>query len=769
MKSIFKNGKIIFNKLLLNYLFLSFLLILSLFACKNTSKKVARNVVLGKSLSSPVYMQLGKTPVILSDYILVSQKIDSIAKSTDYQVERQINSDTIYINPSKNFASISNLRIYAQGNYYDIPLFKSTQKKHVFRLKKFDTYKNVAFKSQIVGWQNVPMQQDENYWYYTALLDPGNYQYLFVADGKEILDPSNSAKIGNGMGGFNSLWVIKDQSSKAPFLLTKKQAVNSFVLQTNHSVKKVFVYVDNQLIDNKNITIKEDGISIKIPETIKKRSFVRVYAYNNFGRANDVLIPLENGKIITDASKLKRTDFHTQIMYFLMLDRFMDADKANNHPIKSDSILPKANFKGGDLQGVDQKIQDGFFKDLGINTIWISPILKNPDKAYGFWPDPMTKFSGYHGYWPVSNTQIDPRFGNEEAFKKLLSDAHQQDMNVLLDYVANHVHQDHPLYKKHPDWFTSMYLPDGTRNLEKWDSHRLTTWFDTFLPTIDFSKHQVVEAMTDSAVYWVTHYKLDGFRHDATKHIQLDFWRTLSHKIKTKTNRHIYQIGETYGSPQLIRSYVNTGMLDGQFNFNLYDTEVAVFAQKDEPIKRLADALNESLKFYGYHHLMGNISGNQDRARFISYASGDVKFDEDAKKAGWTRTIKLSDTTAYHKLEMLQAFNMTTPGIPCIYYGDEYGMIGANDPDNRRMMQFDGFNRHQKHLKNKVKELIKLRKNSMALLYGSTQVSEKDNVLIIKRKYFNNVIEIVFNKSDKVFAYDGYEIPANDYKIIHNK
>ena len=103
----------------------------------------------------------------------------------------------------------------------------------------------------------------------------------------------------------------------------------------------------------------------------------------------------------------------------------------------------------------------------------------------------------------------------------------------------------------------------------------------------------------------------------------------------------------------------------------------------------LAETLKKGLEYYGHHHLMGNISGNQDRARFITYASGDLKFDEDAKKAGWTRETQMSDSTAYDRLGMLQAFNMTIPGVPVIYYGDEYGSIGAGDPDNRRMMKFE--------------------------------------------------------------------------------
>jgi cyclomaltodextrinase len=329
-------------------------------------------------------------------------------------------------------------------------------------------------------------------------------------------------------------------------------------------------------------------------------------------------------------------------------------------------------------------------KNLGINTIWLSPITQNPEGAYGLWKEPYTRFSGYHGYWPISNTLIDDRFGNEATLEELIEKAHEKGMNVLLDYVANHVHEEHPLYKAHPEWATSLYLPDGTLNTERWEDHRLTTWFDTFLPTLNLEKPEVYEKMTDSAAYWVTNYELDGFRHDATKHIPEVFWRRLTQKVRQRTKRPVYQIGETYGSYDLIRSYINTGMLDAQFDFNLYDTSINTFAKDSSSFKPLANALKQGLSYYGSNHLMGNITGNQDRARFISYASGDVKFDEDAKAAGWTRDIIISDSTAYKKLEMLHAFNLTIPGVPCIYYGDEYGVPGGNDPDNRRMMKFTG-------------------------------------------------------------------------------
>jgi glycosidase len=551
-----------------------------------------------------------------------------------------------------------------------------------------------------------------------------------------------------------------------PFVNLEKQEKNRFELRFDQPVTQMVAYCDNRLIPVEKIKIYPHSAQITIPENLPERSYIRLFAYNDYGRSNDILIPLKNGKIITNTAALNRKDFHTQIMYFLMVDRFKDGNRLNNRPVSGDTVSDKVNFKGGDLQGVVEALKDNYFKDLGINTLWLSPILKNPDKAYGRWEKPFTKFSGYHGYWPVSNIHIDERFGNETALHNHIDLAARQNTNVLLDYVANHVHKNHILYKKHPDWFTNLYLPDGTLNTEKWDSHRLTTWFDTFLPTIDFSKHFIVEKMTDSAMFWLKHFDIDGFRHDATKHIQLDYWRTLTGKIKRNIQRPVYQIGETYGSPTLIRSYINSGMLDGQFNFNLYDAAVAVFAKDDEPLERLADALQETLIYYGHHNLMGNISGNQDRVRFISYASKDVRFDENTKQAGWDRKISVSDTTAYYKLETLQAFNMCIPGIPCIYYGDEFGMPGANDPDNRRMMKFSGLNKYEKHLKKQVKKLIAVRRNSMALLYGNTKIEVKDNVLIIKRKYFNDETIFIFNKSSKAFRYKTEIIPAKKYKII---
>ncbi|MFO7723569.1 MAG: alpha-amylase family glycosyl hydrolase, partial [Bacteroidales bacterium] len=343
-------------------------------------------------------------------------------------------------------------------------------------------------------------------------------------------------------------------------------------------------------------------------------------------------------------------------------------------------------------------------------------------------------------------------FGKPDDLRMLVTQAHQAGINILLDFVANHVHQDHPYYKADSAIATALRLPDGTLNLERWDEHRLTTWFDVFLPTLDLEREDVARTVSDSTVWWVTEYHIDGFRHDAAKHIPLTFWRMLTKKLREQVvypeQRPVFQMGETYGGVELIGSYLGSGLLDAQFDFNVYDAALGVFAG-GQSFDQLGQRLKQSLAYYGSHNLMGYITGNQDRGRFISYAGGDLKFEENAKAAGWSREIGVGDPVGYDKLNMLMAFNMTIPGVPVIYYGDEFGMAGGNDPDCRRMMRF-GPELNPKEEKNLeiTRRLTLLRKQNMALMYGDISYwNLNGNTLVYARNYFRNKVIVVFNNT----------------------
>ncbi len=503
----------------------------------------------------------------------------------------------------------------------------------------------------------------------------------------------------------------------------------------------------------------------------KGRSFIRVYAMGDGKRLNDLLIPLENGKVVSDVAQLTRHDDQAQVLYSLMIDRFHNGNKANDWKMNSPEVLDIVDYQGGDIAGITQKIKDGFFTELGINTIWISPITQNPWDAWGMNKFPngnkydntktYTKFSGYHGYWPIFTTEVEKRFTTEQELHEMLDVAHKNGINVILDYVANHMHINSPTLQAHPDWHTDSILPDGRRNFELWDEARLTTWFDVHIPTLDLERPEVCSPMTDSALVWLDKFAFDGFRHDACKHIPLNYWRELGAKMKQRyPNRHIWMIGETYGDPSLIGSYVKSGMLNSQFDFNIYHTAIDVLGKPNQSLQKMHETVMQSLAAYGSHHTMGNISGNHDKCRFISLAGGAVSWNENDKAAGWEREIGVTadgnpekEEQAYKAAMLLEVINLTIPGVPCIYQGDEYGEAGANDPDNRHMLKFNGLSERQQQFRNEVQQLVQLRRNSLPLIYGEyIPVTVTDTLWVFDRTYMGETVRVSIDLANLAYS-----------------
>ena len=510
------------------------------------------------------------------------------------------------------------------------------------------------------------------------------------------------------------------------------------------------------------------GAASELLDSFHGRSYLRIYAEDKTYLYNDLLLPLQDGQIITDAGLLNRHDPQAQVLYSILIDRFYNGNTGNDWKMNSPEVLDIVDYQGGDFAGITKKIEEGYFDQLGINTLWISPITQNPWDAWGCYPfehgnkyDPSkkyTKFSGYHGYWPIFATKLDDRLGTPEEFRTLLSTAHAHGINVILDYVANHMHVNSPTLQEHPDWHTDSILPDGRRNFELWDEARLTTWFDKHIPTLDLERPEVCEPMSDSALYWLENYDLDGFRHDACKHIPEGYWRLLGQKIATRwPGRPIWMIGETYGSPELIGSYVKTGMLNAQFDFNVYFTAREALCGL-KPMDEIVKNELTSLATYGAHHTMGNISGNHDQIRFASIAGGAIDLHSQGKEEGWTQEIGIGDEEKAYKIALLlEVLNMTLPGVPCIYQGDEYAEVGANDPDNRHMMRFDNLNKEERAMKDKVAQLIILRRSSMALLYGEflPTITTPDTIMY-ERRYLTDSVIVLIDRA------------SLDYKIIVN-
>lgn len=722
-----------------------------------------------RNLNSLLTLKVGDNSIFLQDFILNPTEIDSIT-STSTGLKCKLSNDkfTATFSVSPKMAHFADAKLWIKGIPYSVPCRKTDKVDYVFTYNAHGKiYNRVQIAGQMNDWAPIftpDLKLNKSGIYEVTLnVSPGTYLYQMVLDGDQNHDANNPNKVDNGYGKFNSIMQVPGKNDQFPKLFTTKFCNKEIILSSKNDVKEVFVYWQNYRLPAGFTTIKKGKITVKIPAEASQpdRSYIRVWASNELGVSNDLLIPLQKGKVLTDAKQITRADKQAQIIYSLMVDRFKNGDKSNDHPMNRADVNPKVDYFGGDLTGIEQKIEDGYFEKLGINTLWISPVNENPMEPYGFYAPIKTKFSGYHGYWPISSSKVDFRLGTNQEFKNVVDVAHKQKISILLDYVAHHVHEKHPLFLQHPEYTTPLHLPDGTLNTERWNDHRFTTWFDTFLPTLDLANPKVVDMMTDSAIFWIKEFNLDGFRHDACKHITEQFWRELTMKIKKQNQgKSFYQIGESYGSPELIASYVNSGLLDGQFDFNVSDEASTAFAGVGAgDLQRVYNVMQTSFNTYGYHNLMGYISGNHDRARFMSYASGDVKFGEDSKAAGWLRKIEITDSTAYDKMFLLNTFNMTIPGIPVIYYGDEIGMPGANDPDCRRMMRFEGWNSREKTLWSKVAALTHLRSNNPVLIYGDfINIETTGNSWVYARKYFNKEAIVFINNSNEPKTFE-IELP----------
>ncbi len=721
-----------------------------------------------RDIIKPVTVYAGVKDSLVIDDMFYSNDYDvKFLPNNDLNVNFDIKKHLLYITPEKKFNGSTFLDFEYQGQKHSILVISKLKYDYTFSFKPTYKPKKITIFGNFNNWnrQELDLKEQADGWYsLTYSFDPGRYEYKYFVDGAEFLDQKNHDSIPNGIGGYNTNLNIVDQaaSNSYLFILDKKNLEDYLELTFKYKgdSKDTQIGFNNiyPLLDNKKvktfIEIENNIISVKLDKKeLKGEHTFRILVDVNGKLTNLQTVMINDGDIKNINSPF---NWYDAIIYSLMTDRFNDGDKSNDNPIKQDSLFEQANYKGGDFKGILDKLNSGYFDKLGVNAIWLSPVYDNPNNAYREYPAPHRWFSGYHGYWPISDNTVEEHFGTMDDLKEIVKIAHSKGIKILLDFVSHHVHIQHPYFQKHPEWFGKLELPDGRLNLRFWDEYRLTTWFEPYLPSFDFlSSPEGMEAVSDNAIWWLKETGADGFRHDAVKHVPNEFWRTLTKKLKTEieypNNCKVYQIGETFGSYGLISSYVNNGQLSAQFNFNLFDRSIPVFIDTTVSFSALSNELKQTERVYGNPHYMGNIIDSHDKVRFMAYADGDIKPGGEGLGAemGWNNPPVVDNPKSYDYVALYMAFMNTIPGLPVVYYGTESGMTGASDPDNRRMMKFeDQLDGYQKSLLDKNRKIINIRKNSTALKYGDLLpvLVQKDQFAYI-RSDFNERILVVLNKS----------------------
>lgn len=392
------------------------------------------------------------------------------------------------------------------------------------------------------------------------------------------------------------------------------------------------------------------------------------------------------------------------VLYFAIVDRFADGDASNDQGV---DVSAKGTFHGGDLKGLIAHLDE--ISALGVTALWITPVVKNiPGFVTGAgFPD-----WGYHGYWADDFYSVDDRFGTEEDLKSLVLECHKRGIRVLLDVVYNHAGYDsHYLTDpKTKGWFRTESL--GTCGADD-----LTSCvaglpdFKTELPEVDeflFAAHLGLAKRTG----------LDGFRLDTVKHVDHSFWKEHRKRTREQLGENFFLLGEVWGGDgQVLDPWFVDDEMNAGFDFS-FQGNVVGFLQ----------GRGRAVAFDRYLKMREKIRAGYLVCDFLS--SHDV--DGALHQLG-------GDVNLFRLAAILQ---MTSMGIPMIYYGEEVARPGGDWPDNRSDMPWgdrdikpgNGKPRDET-LREDYRRLITIRKAHPALSRGvHTGLSTEGDLLVFQQQ-----------------------------------
>jgi glycosidase len=373
------------------------------------------------------------------------------------------------------------------------------------------------------------------------------------------------------------------------------------------------------------------------------------------------------------------------LVYQVMIDRFRGDGGA--------VLAPPAHAgarAGGTLDGVTAELRAGTFEALGVSALWLSPVYLNPSEAREGRDDDHL-YEAYHGYWPLDTRAVDPRIGGEAALHTLVGEAHARGIRVLLDLVPNHLYEDNPRVAEHrADGWLHEHDPPcicGSPTCS-WAQFIEVCWFTPYLPDLRFEHPAVMDLAVEDALWWHDAFDTDGFRIDAVPMMPRAATRRIAHGLRAATapRAAAFTMGEIFTGPgpggtEIIRYHLGPDGLDSAFDFPLMWAIRDALAWEQADLSSIEASLaNTERALAGSGALMATMIGNHDVTRFVSEAAGEVGTPWDDPPA------QPVDPDAYARTGLALGLVLTLPGLPVLYYGDEVGLAGSSDPDNRRVM-----------------------------------------------------------------------------------
>ena len=429
---------------------------------------------------------------------------------------------------------------------------------------------------------------------------------------------------------------------------------------------------------------------------------------------------------ITDRVKKNENDFDWDeaVVYFMMTDRFFDGNESNNTASGADTYGDNPGlYHGGDFAGVTAKLD--YLQDLGVNTIWLTPIVKNiagvtvTDEG----KEDVPYNAAYHGYWASDFTKLNPTMGTTEEFKTMISEAHKRGMRIMVDIVVNHA--GYGTESTFADMLRDKSVSEG--DIKSWQSG---------LPDFATEKADVRAKLVEWQTSWMKDYGVDYFRVDTVKHVDSTTWAALKNST-TEVNPSFKMIGEYYGAGYASNgSTLGSGQMDADLDFDFNDQATSFVSGNISSVEKFLSARNSALN---NAYMTG---------QFLS------SHDEDGFKASLVNGKQYTEDEATSAALVAATLQLTAKGIPVIYYGEEVGLSGLNNypyQTNRYDMDFSKATKDNvtyQHYKN----LLSIR-NAYTDVFarGSRTVvasSDEEGYDVVSRSYGGTTLYVGMNIKD---------------------